>query len=612
MEKYFSVCMGALLGLSVAACSNDDELNSSAQENTTESYVCVKISTPSSTTTRADNVYEYGTEAEQKVSEARFYFYDSDGKLVAMSNAWNGGTSQTDNPNGNIEFESETVTVLNLKEDDMPAYMFTVLNPSGEVSDYNAETLDLLQTHLINNCRKNNGDFIMTTTSYIRTADDGTGDYYYVTPVTAANFCSSESAAKASPITVYAERVACKVGVDITATTGVDATTIPTMKLEGSSSLEDIPAINIPTDYNEGTTLSVGVSKIFPVGTYNLVNADGTVTPTTFYAKLLGWGINATAKKTHIAKVIDKGWGSNLLGTDTPWNDEANHRSYWAKSYNYDDNTFIYQNYYAKAIDDNDAYLHYISADSMYNKPFYTDGVITGQYCNENTNKPGFITGYEKSATSNVLILAQMVNEYGVQVGNNGIVKSFGEFYTYPNYLKAAVRYLKNMKGLNLQPETGADIEKSICIADDPEPATADGEIHLNGRVRVQLTEEAAARKWYHVVSMKEGYEVSADSINRALAEFHSAGPAIGYRYGLMYYSVPIKHLNTTEGSEGYYGVVRNHYYKVSIDKISAPGHGISNPDEPIVPPDEEDKQYYISARIVVLPWQVITQKLQL
>jgi hypothetical protein len=84
-----------------------------------------------------------------------------------------------------------------------------------------------------------------------------------------------------------------------------------------------------------------------------------------------------------------------------------------------------------------------------------------------------------------------------------------------------------------------------------------------------------------------------------------------------MYYNVPIKHLNATLDTrsdydlltipEGHYGVVRNHWYKLSITDITNLGHGIINPDEPIVPnPDTDD--YFVNVKINVLSWKQISQ----
>ncbi len=56
---------------------------------------------------------------------------------------------------------------------------------------------------------------------------------------------------------------------------------------------------------------------------------------------------------------------------------------------------------------------------------------------------------------------------------------------------------------------------------------------------------------------------------------------------GYMYYNLPIKHMNTTEGTdlvEGEYGVVRNHHYTVTITSVSGVGEPIDDLEDVIVP----------------------------
>lgn len=88
--------------------------------------------------------------------------------------------------------------------------------------------------------------------------------------------------------------------------------------------------------------------------------------------------------------------------------------------------------------------------------------------------------------------------------------------------------------------------------------------------------------------------------------------PANMYRNGMMYYAIPIEHFGkaqtsgtTPEPLEGNYGVVRNNFYEVNIGTFKTLGHGIDDPDEPIVPGDRK-KPYYIAAKINILSWQIV------
>jgi hypothetical protein len=120
-----------------------------------------------------------------------------------------------------------------------------------------------------------------------------------------------------------------------------------------------------------------------------------------------------------------------------------------------------------------------------------------------------------------------------------------------------------------------------------------------------------------------------------------------------MYYYTPIYHLSSKSIAndvipEGYYGVVRNHWYGLTItgfrkskdddpynpsdptgddptgkepygpegpgkdDDPIDPGHGVDDPDEPIVPTKEDDINYYIGVNINVLSWRVVNQHIKL
>ena len=90
--------------------------------------------------------------------------------------------------------------------------------------------------------------------------------------------------------------------------------------------------------------------------------------------------------------------------------------------------------------------------------------------------------------------------------------------------------------------------------------------------------------------------------------------PANRYEEGLMYYAIPIEHFGKADDGaspaqllDGNYGVVRNNLYQVQIGKINSLGHGIDDPDEPIVPGDRK-KTLYIAAKINILSWQIATQ----
>ena len=108
--------------------------------------------------------------------------------------------------------------------------------------------------------------------------------------------------------------------------------------------------------------------------------------------------------------------------------------------------------------------------------------------------------------------------------------------------------------------------------------------------------------------------------LNEALANFDNSGETIANAFngGAMQYAIPIEHLVKTRGAsnaivEGNYGIVRNHWYVLTVNKLVRLGTGVFDPEEVIVTPVEpEDPTYYMGARINILSWKIVTQKVEL
>lgn len=92
-------------------------------------------------------------------------------------------------------------------------------------------------------------------------------------------------------------------------------------------------------------------------------------------------------------------------------------------------------------------------------------------------------------------------------------------------------------------------------------------------------------------------------AIEAAKAEIRKGGKA--------YYYVPIKHLGNT-GELAEYGIVRNHFYKITLSGIKGFGTPVYNPEQvvkPVVPTYEDT---YLAARVQVLQWRVVNQNANL
>lgn len=313
------------------------------------------------------------------------------------------------------------------------------------------------------------------------------------------------------------------------------------------------------------------------------------------YAKILGWAVTRTADKSNLLKGIDPTWDNTTLGFT--WNDEPFHRSYWATT-----STTVT--------------LEKKSQDEIINdqKPATPEGatnISVPRYCQENT---------KADEHTEVVVVAQLVNEEG---NPNPIYKYFGEEHDSEEDILTLIAnkynnvYYTRTGGTSL-PEEGTEYEYESFITPDnihfeattPETGGEDYEAiaqlnddALNGvTIYIENPEYNGENEKYIELTNAE------TTINKELAK----NPAQIAKEGYVYYYTPIKHLGTTTGSTGEYGVVRNHVYAVTITDIKGYGTPIFDPDKDIDTTHPSNEEVYIAARINVLSWRVVSSDVTL
>jgi hypothetical protein len=78
---------------------------------------------------------------------------------------------------------------------------------------------------------------------------------------------------------------------------------------------------------------------------------------------------------------------------------------------------------------------------------------------------------------------------------------------------------------------------------------------------------------------------------------------------GKCYYYVNVEHFGTN-GHE--VGIVRNHWYDISINSIKGLGTPVFDPTTEIVPDRPEEENYYVAAEVKILKWQMVSQNVDL
>ena len=579
MKKKYLMGGGILTLLLLGSCSEENGLNSGNGGNELpdgQTYLTVRIMDAGANTRASGGnpEFEDGTDAEHNAKDASFFFYDAGEAYAAEASVWDGGDADG-TANDHIEFNGNTVIVLHGQEkNNFPKYMVTVLNvPDGYKP---GSTLDAMLATLSGGIYQGNGsnNFIMSTTSYARNNTP-----YFVTELTADNFHKEPMTDADATVDVYVERLAAKVTLDVNDQIG-NKTTNGLYKLNVTVAGDD------NDDAEDGTT-----------------GAD-------IYVKLLGWGLNATAKNSYMMKNINESWSSTELGFE--WNKASYFRSYWGMSYNYNDAATDYPTNAAGVATDTDCKLNYISAAAA------TTDLGKSAYCAENTF-PAEIASTAAARTS-ILLKAQICDDSGKPLD---MVRYNGMLFYKDHYLSYVLNALSSSGKLNAWHQTEA-AEGTV-----PAKYAQINESHVeminqgDGKVKVQLKKNTPEQLYTRSGSgtdddpytFKKFGEDEITDVNTKLGDFNESNPATGYTDGLMYYNIPIEHLRAIEGDdlkEANYGVVRNHYYKVTINKLENVGKGIFDPNEVIVPGDDDKTLYYVGASIHILSWKIVNQGVEL
>ena len=282
------------------------------------------------------------------------------------------------------------------------------------------------------------------------------------------------------------------------------------------------------------------------------------------------------------------------------WNRPANYRSHWGKSFNYGFSGYPEN---ATGVPANSEYLNYVDLENG------LTALENPAYCAENTNTNTIVTANFPSSVTSILLKAKICDANGNALN---LVRHSGVLFKQDSYLEYVLNVLKTKNQLNVWYEDGTDDKGNTKY-------TQIGKEYMklenvgDGKVKVVFTNENETSLYTGDGSNYSDQLITALNDDLAAA---SAG-AIAYNAGLMYYNIPIEHLNNgniaEDGTipEAKYGVVRNHHYVVTIDKLEKIGKGIFDENERIVPGGNDDI-YYVGAKINILSWKIISQNVEL
>ena len=581
-----SSVLASVLMLTVASCSSEDVAGGDSQNDKgATSFLAVNIenvgSAPASRSyPQGDGTYEDGTEAESKINNVRFYFFNGDGTPYLLGN--NGSEKQPVNfldqkveTAGNdhdhtAEIKTKAVLVLNGDTKAAPASVIAVINPdvlNNTTLHSGTMTLSELRTSATGSkfYDTTNG-FVMSNSVY-----ESAGQDICSTPV-ANNVFSTSDKALSNPVDIYVERVNAKVNAKI------DKNYIRTGETENAWSQNaegkyqiKVGSIDVTT-YEENTN-STPTTHEYPV-----------------YAVVQGWQVADANGKAEVCKQIKTSWFAGELGIN-PWTTRDYHRSFWSESVPFNSGAVTGANRPVNPSfnDINMPLSDGFAATPVYTLPNTPDAVVKNPKTSDND--------LTKLIVAAKLVYKDADDSYKTaQVCQYRGLTYLGEDAVKKQIVGGFKQYLKN---------TATGGYQSIEASDITFKTVPGSSVVKDYEVVATLASNVGEL----YVKDGETYKtVSKDDVNAALAKEEAQ---VRSTDGATYYYTPIKHLGDA-GKLGEYGIVRNHSYQVIIQNIKGFGTPVYNPDQEIDPMIPSDENTYLAASIKVLSWRVVSSTVDL
>lgn len=321
-----------------------------------------------------------------------------------------------------------------------------------------------------------------------------------------------------------------------------------------------------------GADLSPLTPNVDGTGKYGM--KVGTYSSKDIYAVVDGWGVADENSNAYVEKHINKAWSDTDLGITT-WTTADYHRSFWETS-----------PAFTGGKPANHTFAEYTAQhnDVLYTLPNTPTTAVdpTKVYNNDRTKFLVTATLKYQDATGtwqNAEICKYRGVEYlGIDELKEAIATTFNTYYTYD--------------GSDYTPIQAGDVD---------------------------FTTTGTSLKDYEVFpvlkSGKTYYKKDASSATGytpLTTENISTNPAEVRKEGKAYYYIPIRHLGENENDRAYYGVVRNHWYKVKVKSLKGFGTPVYKDTKTIIPTIPDDSNTYLAAQINVLQWRVVEQSVDL
>lgn len=582
--------------LTLASCSSSDDLSDSKQEAKGQQFIAVNIQNVGTTPgTRAGagsgegagqaNSSDYldGNSNENNIKSVRFYFFGANGAPVNV-NAERNYIDWTEDISTNAGDKDQTIErvttahlVLNNYGGALPTKMTAIVNPDGLKAALGDDSKSLTQLQEA-----------LTTTSYGSTTDAGLPTDFAMTPSvydkdniaasTDGKIKSTEADATADPVDIYVERVAARVQV----------------KYSGEGW----------TNYSDGHV------------TFRLNDKPGTDgKPLTdseghqYYAVVYGWGLADEQANAYDVKNLAESYTN--LGINN-WFTADYHRSFWETIPTYSRVNHAWSDYTGMTLNgDNvvakdgvtgDKHMAASGATLTNSNIAYTlPNTPTAPSTEDEANRSSSATNLTK-----IVVAARIVKQVAEGQYEPATIVKIGP-NTYAS-LDDAKKYIAENSNL-YKVTTGEGNARTVTkiSADDIDFKYSD--------------DKTVARNYEGTATLKDQtaqYATGTTANNATNVDISRANTIIGsnkaliYTSGLTYYYTSIRHLGAAESYLGYFGVVRNHIYDITVTGLYGLGTPVYNPDDAIIPETVTDQNSYLAARVNVLQWRVVSQSVDL
>ena len=564
----------ACVALMMTACASDkDEMGGGTKPGSDPQYLAVNIVNVGATpTTRGTDDYENGTTDESTIKKVRFYFFNGDGSPYLIKNPGVTGVEGGGNKNwleaspaddsstsgtpSQIEKITQTVLVINGVQSAAPAAIVAVVNP-GTVDAAKIQSGEKMRLSELRYSTVGS-QFYKKDATTGAVSDFVMSNSVYVNAgedvcasLVAGHVTTSEETARKKPVDLYVERVVAKVTADV-----------------------------------DKTAFELGNGTNWDAKKYGTKNPVGKSGDYDVYAVIDGWGLANENGKAEVEKQVNKTWTDGTLGF-TPWTTADYHRCFWETSVAFDAGAGGNQ-----PVNPTFNQLKANMKDVLYTLPNTPESKVTNLKDNDLTKFAVAATLKYKDASNNwhdaEICRYNGVSILGIDNLKKQVALTFSQYYT------------------STDATTYTQLSKDDIDFKDP-----DGTMQQY-RVTPTLAADPAGTTKKYYTKTTSGTTPTFTEVDKAkvLAAIEADKAEIR-KDGRAYYYVPIKHLENT-GGIAEYGIVRNHFYKITLTGITGFGTPVYDPNKVVDPAVPTYESTYLAARVQVLQWRVVNQNASL